>query len=441
MSEIVQSSYKTLMNYVYNHAIKKIPVIIRDILIQTVFFVFALYFVAFRSERYYVMLMDEQDLCHFIAAVLFLLVAVLSMHEEVTIVPWRRSLVIPYYALALGLVGIGLMHPIGAGYGFFGLVLLSAYPCLYIAWNNRGDYEELFDKIAIAFIIVGSIYFMWFSYADFTDTEIIVDGRHEGGLFNANFLSFLGVNLSCVALYYLYRCIEKKKLKIALSYSLIAILMGTVLIAKGESRSAILILTANIIIVLFFIVKKTVISSNVDRKKVIILLAIVAIAMIMLIIIGSQTDLFQIDRFDFRNKNPDEYSSGRVRLWSSYYHNLTLLGHDMSIVDWQELSAGLGTHHAHNNFLDYAYRCGIPIGICCVAVQLVAGIITLGIMFKRKANTGADVFVVIFSVQYLVLSLIDIATLPMTNYGAFMFYICLAPLLVSPDQRKNPDIA
>lgn len=433
MSEIAQNSYKALLNCVYNKKVKRIPTKTRDITIQIIFFVFASYFVVFRSRSFYVILMNEQDLCHFMGAILLMIVAILSMRGEVKIVPWRQSLTIPYYLFALGIVGVGLMHPIGMGYGFFGLMLLSVYPCLYIVWNNRGDYEELFDKIAIAFMAVGSIYFIWFSYADYTDSEIIAYERHEGGMFNSNFLSFLGVNLSCIALYFLYRCIEKRKTKIAMSYSLIAILMGSILIAKGEGRASMLILAVNIIAVMFFTIKGKAVSPKTDSMKTITILVIVLVSIAALLYIGTKTEVIQFDRFDFRNKTPDEFASGRIRLWSSYWHNLTLLGHDMSLVDWEELSAGIGTHHAHNNFLDYGYRCGIPVGICCVAVQLVAGIITLGIMFKRKVNTGADVFVVIFSVQYLVLSLMDIATLPMTNYGAFMFYICVAPLLVAPD--------
>ena len=436
MSEIVQSSYKALLNCLYNNVTIKIPVKTRELLIQIIFLIFAFYFIVFRTKRFYVMLMEEQDICLFLGAALFMLAAVLSMRGEVSVVPWRKSIVIPYYLFALGIVGTGLMHPIGEGYGFFGLMLLSVYPCLYIVWNNRGDYEELFDRIAIAFMVAGNIYFFWFAYADFTDTEKIVDGRHEGGLFTANFLSFLGVCLSCVSLYYLYRCIEKKASKPALISSVISILMGAILISKGEGRSSMLILAASAAVVIFFIVKKTAIAENVDRKKISIVLIIALISFAVLLVTGIKLGVLQFDRFDFRNKTPEEFSSGRLNIWSNYLLNLNLLGHDMSLVDWFELSPGIGTHHAHNTFLEYSYRCGVPVGICCVAIQLAAGIITLGIMFRKKVNTGADLFVVIFSIQYLVHSLIDIATIPLTNYGTFMFYICLAPLLVAPAAKQ-----
>ena len=169
MSKIMQSSYVGLMNCIYNRITKRIPVIIREKLILVVLLILAFYFIAFRSRDIYPTLLNEQDICQFFGACLLMIVAILSMREEISIVPWRTSLMIPYLLFALGLIAIGLMHPIGGGYGFFGLMLLSVYLCLYLVWNNRGDYETLFDMIALAFMIAGTVYFIWFAYADYTD--------------------------------------------------------------------------------------------------------------------------------------------------------------------------------------------------------------------------------------------------------------------------------
>ena len=366
-----------------------------------------------------------------------MIVAVLGMREEISIVPWRTSLMIPYLLFGLGLVAIGLMHPIGGGYGFFGLMLLSVYLCLYLVWNNRNDYEILFDMIALAFMIAGTVYFIWFVYADYEQTEIVIEtgftGRHEGGLYNANFLAFLGTSLCCTALYYFYRSLTKKGkwIVFAVSYSLIAIIMGSVLIVKGGSRSAIMILVINVLVVVFFLLKRAIIIQQNNKTIKWVIVVLVLVVLFAGLIVGSKYDLLYMFRFDFSNQDAQQFSSGRIGLWKNYAQNLTLLGHDMSSVDWNTLTGGMNTRHAHNNFLDYAYRSGVLVGICCIALQLVAGIITLICMFKRKTNRGYEVFVVIFSVQYLVLSMIDIATLPMTNYGAFFFYICIAPLFMT----------
>ena len=433
MSKIIQSSYVEFMNCIYNKITRRIPEKTREILILIVFIILAAYFIVFRSATFYQGLLKEQDICQFFGGCLLMIVALLSMRDEITIVRWRASLMVPYFLFALGLVAIGLMHPIGGGYGFFGLMLLSVYPCLYLVWNNRNDYEVLFDKIAVAFMLAGTVYFIWFVYADFEDVEIIYEGRHQGGFYNANFLSFLGIAICCAALYYFYRAITKEGEKpvIAICYSLITIIMGTILIVKGGSRSAILILMANALVVTFFLLKRTIITRKGIKRSRMPLVIIALIVLSAVLIAFSNHNLFLMFRFDFSNQNADQFSSGRIGLWNNYVQHLTLLGHDMSSVDWNTLTGGMNTRHAHNNFLDYSYRSGIIVGLCCAALQLVAGIIALICMFKKRTNRGYEVFVVIFTVQYLVLSLIDIATLPMTNYGAFFFYICIAPLLLT----------
>ena len=437
MSKIIQSSYVELMNCIYNRITSRIPARTREILVLAIFVILAFYFVVFRSKNLYPTLLNEQDICQFFGGCMLMLAAIFSMRQEIKTVQWRTSLVVPYLLFALGLVAIGLMHPIGGGYGFFGLMLLTVYPCLYLVWNNRNDYEALFDKIAMAFMIAGTVYFIWYAYVDFENIEAVYGGRHEGGLYNANFLSFLGVSVCCSALYYLYRSltITGKKPVIAISYSLIAIVLGTIMIAKGGSRTAILILLANILVTVYFLLKRAAINQANNRqvrkrsRLPVVIIAVIILAAIL--VVGIKYDLSFLSRFDFSNQNADQFSSGRLCIWKNYAQNLTLLGHDMTSVDWDTLMGGMDTRHAHNNFLDYSYRSGIVVGVCCIALQLVAGIITLICMFKRKRNRGYEVFVTLFSVQYLLLSLIDIATLPMTNYGAFYFYICIAPLFMT----------
>ena len=437
LSKIIQSSYVELMNCIYNRITRKIPVSTREKLILVIFVVLAVYFIVFRSRDIYPTLLNEQDLCQFFGGCLLIIAAFLSMRGEITTVPWRNSLTVPYLLFALGLVGIGLMHPIGGGYGFFGLMLLSVYLCLYLVWNNRGDYETLFDMIALAFMLAGTVYFIWFVYADYKGIETVWEsvyaGRHEGGLYNANFLSFLGLGVSCCALYYFYRSVTKigKKSFLAIGYGLAAIVMGSVLIVKGGSRAAILVLFANAAIIVFFLVKRVLIASGKGRISKVPLIIIGCIILLAILVVGSKYNLLFAFRFDFSNQNADQFSSGRIGIWKNYAQHLTLLGHDMSSVNWDALTGGMNTRHAHNNFLDYSYRSGVAVGLCLIAFQLIAGIITLVCMFKRKMNRGYEVFVVIFTVQYLIFSLVDIATLPMTNYGAFFFFICVAPLFTT----------
>ena len=439
ISEIVQSSYVSLLNSVYSLCMKKLSKQTREFLIQVIFVVFALYFILFRMAGIYDILLFEQDICQFLGALLLMLVAFLSMDSEVRIVQWRNSLLLPMFLMGLIIIGVGLMHPIGGGYGFFGIMLISVYPCLYLAWNNRCDYEVLFDKIAIAFMSSGAIYFIYYLYLDYTNKELETVGRHTGGMANANFLSFLGIAVCCSALYLLYRCFQKiaQNNTISIIFSVTAMVMGFVLIIMGGSRSAILIFIACVATVIFIQAKNNIFADKEgNHSRLIILLVIGFLVAALCAAIALKNTSF-LARFDFRNGDAEQFSSGRIGIWRSYASQLNILGHDMSNVDWEVLTAGIATLHAHNTFLEFSYRCGIGVGILIIVFQLVAGILTLIIMFDKHRVKDYEVFTILFSIHYLVLSLLDIATIPMTNYAAFFFYICVMPLFVS---NKNNSV-
>lgn len=434
LSRILQSSYVELLNEINNKLKKRITEKTRDKIIFVMFIIFSIYFLVFRSSFFYNRLALEHDICEFFGGLLLFVVVIMSIKEEVKVVQWRTSLSLTLLLFASFVVGIGLMHSIGYGYGFFGLKLLTIYPCLYIVWNNREDYEKLFDKISIAFIITGMGYFVWFAYMDYTDSETVAGARHLGGMANANFVSFIGLIICCSALYCLYRSIRKKrKSSIEISFFATAIITGSVLIAKGASRTAILVVVANAFIVAFFLIKN---SEKKNAKKMgVVIGAILIVLMIVIIVIGVGRESTFLERFDFTNKDANQFTSGRIDIWGNYATRLNLLGHDMSEVDYDVLTNNI-TWHAHNTFLEYGYRCGVLTGMFCILFQLIAGIITLSIMFSKRGNRDYEVFVVIFTVHYLIMSLLDIATIPMTNYGAFFFYICVAPLFKKDEAKE-----
>lgn len=437
LSQITQGSYVALINYLFEKITKKIPAKTREVLIFLIFFVYSIYFIAFRSANIYGAIGNDVDYCEAFGAILLMLVTVLSIKKQVDEIKWRSTLVFTLLPFGLLLVIIGILHPIGEGYGFFGLELLTIYPCLFIVWNNRGDYESLFDKISTAFMLTGIGYFLWFAYLDYMNSELVYNGRHQGGMFNANFVSFIGVTLACVSSYYLYRCfVNKKRRTIAMiTVGIMCLLMGAVLIVKGQSRTGIATLLGTITIVTIFLFKKQkIVLKRNNCIKYVVILAIVLVAIIGLIV-ARNGNIQMLERFDTSNKTANEFTSGRVELWKSYAGRLNLLGHDMSLVDYEELTGNL-TRHAHNNFLEFSFRCGVLTGFFCIAFQLITGILTLGLVFIKKANRDYEVFVTIFIFNYLIFSLLDIATIPMTNYAAFFFYICVMPLFVDKNERR-----
>lgn len=115
-----------------------------------------------------------------------------------------------------------------------------------------------------------------------------------------------------------------------------------------------------------------------------------------------------------------------------------MAGNDFSKTDWTEMT-GDTVAHAHNNFLEYGYRCGIPVATMFILLELFAGLITLKYLFSRKWNRDCYLFAVIFMFMYAVMSMLDIATIPMERYAPFAFYIILT-VLIDANERDTNDI-
>ena len=149
-------------------------------------------------------------------------------------------------------------------------------------------------------------------------------------------------------------------------------------------------------------------------------------------------DVKGISRFDPTGKDLNSYTSGRINIWNNYAKFFNMTGNNADEMDWAVLTNNT-VKHAHNNFIEIAYRCGVPVAILHTLINLFAGLISLIVLFDRKYRRPCYLFSVIFVMMYTVEGLFDIATIPFERHAPFFFYLALIPLISLSKEKKNSD--
>ena len=141
------------------------------------------------------------------------------------------------------------------------------------------------------------------------------------------------------------------------------------------------------------------------------------------------------DRFLATDKDGvDSYSSGRTIIWKRFAEDLNLMGHDITQVNWPMLTGGSG--YAHNTFLEFSYRSGIPVGILFLALELAVGIVVIRIFFTGKGMNECFVMILLVTIAFLFESTLDIGSLPFIRFTPLLYYIGIATI-ISADHPKQ----
>ena len=145
-----------------------------------------------------------------------------------------------------------------------------------------------------------------------------------------------------------------------------------------------------------------------------------------------------IDRFVPDGRDLDAYTAGRYSIWKGYAQFLNMTGNDFSKADWKALT-GNKVKHAHNNFLEIAYRCGIPVACLHLLLELIAGIICIIYLFSKRFRDPAYLFSIVFMITYAIQSMFDIATIPFERPAPFYFYMAMIPIFMFKRKKINED--
>lgn len=412
---------------------------IKQVCMTGLFILFSVYFLMHNSGFFVRGRFISYTRLHVWGFIALVMLCIVSIEEPLGRVRWNRLFLWLFLLCGLGLIITGLIHPIGDGYLFFGVMLVTVYPCLYYIWSCRGDCTPLFDAAANAQVITGLIYFVVFAVL-FSLGRItpLADNRIPGTMLNGNYFSTYGTCLLLSALYLIYR---KRKEHGILIWLYVSVVIGLYVTLLGQSRLSTVICAGCVLIYCIYAVKARKadqpVEKNADKKKRMLAIAAVmllAAGAVIVIIQGNDSTIF--DRFASNGRSPNDYTAGRIWIWSNYARHLNLFGNDFSQVDWTELT-GDTVRHAHNNFLEYGYRCGVIAASLFIIFQLITGIKTLIYLFSKRYTKDCYLFAIFFMINYTLESLFDVATMSMERYSSFFFYILLCAVFA--DLAKTPD--
>jgi len=417
------------------------------------------FFIAYFDRAYTDLLYRHHGQNNIICGSVMFILILLSIKDPLKKVIWDRCIFTLMFLAGAGLVVIRFIHPTGTGYRSFGLMLMFFYPLLYYVWNNRGDYNLLFSRLSAATAVTGILFYIRVAHLALNGDLRIVAMRVTGTLHNANMFSMIGMVMICAST---YMFLVNRSSKIWFVLSALSFGIGWSIVLMGVSRLSILVGAGSMFsFVVFWLKTKNTFTAAKSLKICFIRFSLVLITAILMVFVGNilldinteiafqkyneasmesgsteyidqaeedatdQKDVSSAaDRFSAEGKDLDGYTAGRINIWKRYAEHLNMIGNDMDQVDFKELT-GTSVRHAHNNFLEYGFRCGVPVAVIHLLVELYAGIVCLIFLFGKKYTDPCYLFAVVFMVCYTVESLFDIATVPFERHAPFYFYILL----------------
>lgn len=441
MSVLLQRLFIIILNPVYKLT-GRMSLHSRTILVQAICFAIPVLYLCIYSGVLNRIGMGSLHERMIIGTILLVALIIISINSPLHEVAWRKTLFIPLVLCGLGLIVTGLHHSIGEGFMLFGFQLVFVFPCLALVWNNRMDYAVLFDALARGFVFVGILYFFLSLILAATGHFVMIGQRWAGTMENVNSLGFFGVHVFIASLYMILRQSGKY---VQVVYSSAAGIGVGFMLLSGSRVSFLDCLVSCAAVAIYIIVRrKTLVSALTKtilfRYCLTVLLFSVLISTVLLCIpmlnashdqrvsegnnsTQSEAPVSITDRLNVKNSGGlNSYSSGRIELWKAYVKRLNLIGHDYDKTDWNQIDGGLKIG-AHNLFLGVAYRCGVPVALVFVFLEIAAGLLAIMLLFDRKCSNQAYLFFILFVIEYGIDSSLDVAVAPFSRAPVLFFYI------------------
>lgn len=380
--------------------------------------------------------------------IITLLMLVFSINGKMSPFKWNRAVYYPMILFGLGILIINQLHSVGEGFVLYGIDLIFVFPAFYYVWNCRGDHETLYRIISSVLLISGIISFCFCLILAFKGNLIVDGARVSGHKTNPNYLGMMGVVILISGLYLLFEYHEKKLLVITTSAG---IGIGISYLIISVSRTSMIAAIVCILALLIFSLKRRRLGICSLRNKKMLALT-VAVTIGIFITLGtnlndinqsslqennqgveteeqtSETDESEAvaERLGAEGKTADRFSSGRISIWKVYYDNITMLG--KPITEIKDDLEGLTETRAHNNFLEYYYRCGYIVGTIYLLFFITMGISGLRYLFGKNYFRPKDLFVVMCIGTYAVFSMLEITMLPFIRIIPCIYFLTIAPI-------------
>lgn len=381
-----------------------------------------------------------------------------------------RKNYLPYFSMVLfgvGILLIGQLHQVGDGYVMYALDLIFLFPALYFIWNSRGDHDTLYKMIAAGILLAGIISFMYCFYLASKGELVIENGRLNAYKRNANFLGMMGVDV-IIGSTYLLLLLNQSWLAVLLSSAGIGI--GLTYILLSVSRTAMLTVLGCGLVGFVFLFKM-IRCGSMRKKRAIPLVAVMILTAAVTTYFGTQLDDIHYNAVNAINSaeeaaeqtatesaSPEQqgpsgeseglntiteridtseginsYSSGRINIWRIYLIYITPFGKPFSNISG-DLSSQSETR-AHNNILEYCYRCGYVVGSLYVIFYIATAFIGLKMLFSGRYDRPEDAFLIMVIGAYSVYAMLEISTLPFMRVIPCLFFLTIAPVMKKADTR------
>jgi len=429
----------------------------REGLLQLMFVFVAVFFLMIYSGFATTIHLRTQLSRHITGLVLLLFIIIFSQDREIHHVNWRKAISVPMIFTGIAILIVSFIHPVGSGCRVFAVMLIVFFPALALVWNNRGDYNRLFDCIAYAVSWVGIAYLVLCiclilrgEINSLYDAELL---RFKGTLSHSGNLSQVYTSVFCSGMYLFIQHFGRLK---AVIYAAAVYGIGAGMLMLGQGRSCILACVASLISsVIFFIkyVDKGDIKETAAKLTAAAVISFVVAAGVSNIpvwfapentvsdLIPAGVEVVQVaeaadglaesveGRFSVEGQDLNSYSSGRIDLWLLVMRNLNMLGHDVEQQSIHDLTQNDWLIYAHNVFLEMSYRCGIPVGFLFLVLEYIACCMAVRYLFRNVRRETCLIFPIMFVIIYFTQSMLDCAGMPFILESGLYYYLCLIPMM------------
>lgn len=499
MIESIQSVYIFILNIVYQ-VTGKIDKRVRNVIIWSFSFlliVLCIYNYSVWSPRSGT-IQFERDI---VGCICLTVIAVFSIDGMLKKIKWNRVFLIIWYGLAGMIFLSGCLHSVENSYWLWSVSMLAGFPGFYLIWQNRKDYQTLFNIISSAMLIATLIYFAVCLMT--IDSDALLGGRYRLFMQNPNHLGKMAASGMVAAL---YLSIQRKNSWI---YGAVCGMCIKLAVLSG-SRAALVTIGAQLFVYLVFHIKavikdriygKTAVNLCVflgllcvcfwgygkgleycqavhDQEKIAEQMETQQAVQVPEETVNSQesqgaeeaansqenqgaeetsavmpapeestapveTDINNTklleDRLTVKGKTLDQFTSGRVAIWKHLLKKINLLGND-----WKKYKRGTPEYTyqwAHNDIIEITYRSGVVAGIFEILFLAYLSIYILKILcFKQKVRIF-HWFVILSILVYGGYAMMDVISFPFSMQYTFMLFSSLMPLFDREMDEKQKTLS
>lgn len=400
---------------------------------------------------------------------LITLLIIFSIDRPIKKIKTNKFFEFIYYAGFIVMFACALSHPVEREFKSHAALCLIILPGLYLIWNNRKDYQTLFNIVAKGFVISGSIYYLYcivmFPISEVT--TLTAGGQYFATISNPNGLGIMALSNMFCAIYLFVSEYGKKRI-----WYLTIIGTSFALIVLSEARASLVGGVLALCVWLVYYLRR---GKYLEKSIIKAIVTIVLIITIIGVSVPIVKPIFSIttpepaaafsvdevmesiglsnikDKFEVRMGDKNSFFSGRIELWQYYSKDLTWTGNHRQEFLQKAKRDGI-TLGPHNGTLDILNQTGIISAVFNLLLQVnVMIFVLLAVFYKRqnglehksvnaKNEKGRKAeyytFIILISVAFLSISIVENLT-KINRWGlTTMFYFAITPLL-SDDEWKR----